>query len=193
MRDRLEKWCVTGALAYAARLLIVCVAIGGVAVVAGWCSGCGAGAFATHVQVAAGFEDSARETAQLVRAYRTAEMRQAAREVHDAGGTLDEAIAAARARGAELGELVEAQRLYAIATHSYVDALWIAEHSREGLKLSSVMDALRDLVDAYRHLRELGGEAGLEALARLPETPAWLDGAVPPQLLAQTAQEGGVR
>lgn len=159
-------------------------------------SGCGATAFEVQVEVAAGFESSSRETAQLVRAYRTDSMRAAAREVHDAGGSAEEAIAAARARGEELAPLVEGQRLYALATHAYVDALWIAEHRREGWSPELVLPALRDLVDAYRHLRRLGAQLDVPALAALPETPSWLDGTLPPQLLARAdagAQEGAGR
>lgn len=157
-------------------------------------SACGAGALQVHVEVAAGFEDSAREAALVVRTYRTESMRAAARAVHDAGGTEAEAIAAARAAAERVQPLVEGQRVYALATHAYVDALWLAEHSREGFTISAIMPALRDLLDAYRHVRELGEALGVEQLAGLPDTPAFLDGAVPPQLLASArSQEGGAR
>lgn len=157
-------------------------------------SGCGASALQVHVEVAAGFEDSSREAALIVRTFRTDAMRAAARAVHDAGGSEQEAIAAARAKAEELEPLVEAQRLYALATHAYVDALWLAEHSSDGLQLSDVLPALRDLLDAYRHVRELGEALDVEQLAGLPDTPAFLDGAVPPQLLASSgSQEGGAR
>src|SRR5690606_2862198 len=104
---------------------------------------------------------------------------------------IDRAEEAARAKGAELAPLVEAQRLYALASHGYVDALDLAGGNTG---VESVIEALRGVLDAYRHVRRLGAELGVDELASLPATPSWLDGLIPPQLLApETAQEGGAR
>lgn len=156
-------------------------------------SGCSPTELQVHVQVAGGFEDSARETARVVRAYRTEHMRAAALTVHDAGGTEADAIAAMRAAGAELTPLVEAQREYALAVHGYTDALYLAEHTSSGggLDLASAIPALRDVLDAYRQLRELGAALHIDALSALPAVPQWIDGVLPPQMLASSSSSPG--
>jgi hypothetical protein len=143
-----------------------------------------------HSEVGAGLQDSAREMRRVVLEYRTDRMRAAARAVYEAGGSEEEALAAAQAEGDRLEPLVEAQRLYALSAHGYATAVLLADRRGEPI-LDAALPALRDLVDAYRHLRELGASLGVEALAGAPDTPRVLDQYVSTQMLAQTS--GGAR
>ena len=138
-------------------------------------SGCGS-AFATYVEVGQDFQDSARELRRTVRTYRTDEMRAAAREVHETGGSLEAAQAAARARGAELEPLVEAQQLYASAVYAFISALYLARDARDGFTLGAILPAFRDLLDVYRELREFGQSLSVPWLAGLPALPGFLQG-----------------
>lgn len=148
-------------------------------------AGCGPAAFELHVQFAAAADDTAQETRDLVRAYRVDSMRAAARAVFETGAPMEEVIQAAVTRSAELEPLVEGQRLYALAAHGYVAALK-AEAGDFGT--AGAKRALGILLDAYRHLRQLGEDLGLGALAGLPETPSWLDDLLPPHFLAEQVQ-----
>lgn len=156
-------------------------------------SGCGATAIEVHAPIADGLQTAARETRIAVRAYRTGRMRAAALAVREAGGDVDAAIAAMESAGAapDVAGLVEAQRVYASASFTYLRAVRAGLRSANGLDFGDIADALEPLADTYRHLRRLGTAAGIELLARMPATPDFLDSVLPPQLLAARASSEG--
>lgn len=168
MLDTIERWIegcapiVRGAV----RVLPVLALIGALAVVAAWCSGCGASALVAQADAAHVAAVTLHTAGDIATAARDREM-DAAEAAHPVDPEHDAAIDAVAARWRPIGVAFDAARAALIG--------WIAEieaaHGEEGAGvLARIIAAAARLVGLYAEARTLAQELGAE----LPALPGGL-------------------
>lgn len=135
--------------------------------------GCGASLDPVHAGIATGALELQVESEPLIRGWRVEEMRAAAAEVHDRGGSREEAEHAVAARATAWQCAVDGHRLASTATGAYVDAVLLGGSGVE-FSLEVVLRFLGPLVSAYRSLASC-----VESLGHALPVPAFLE-LIPP-------------
>lgn len=135
---------------------------------------CSPSSLQVHAEVASALHETAVDSRELVRTWRTDHMREAARAAHDAGAPLEEAQHAAELAAVEAEPLIAAQRAYADAVADFVDAALLASASG-GLQITDLARELGPLFQTVHDLRDLAIALGADAIAAIPWLPPELD------------------
>lgn len=139
--------------------------------------GCGSSALQINAEVASAMLEIQSASGPAIREARAADMRRAAREVHDSGGTQAEAEAAASEVSRRWRCAVDAHRLFQTAVGTYIDSIALWQAGREFTLMDGIPFVRRGL-DTYRVLVSCLNELGTHVLPDVPDfannlPPAW--------------------
>ena len=146
-----------------------------VLLLAGLLFGCGNEALKINASIARSMLTVQSETGPAIRQARIDASVSAGRDVHDAGGTQDEAQRAATQATRRWQCAVDGHRMFALAVGSYIDALALWANG-EAFELVDILPFVRRAIDSYRVLSSCARSLGSQLL---PEAPAFFD-LIPP-------------
>ena len=124
--------------------------------------GCGAGVDAVHAGIAQGALGAQVAFEPVIREARRDAMTAAVDRVHTAGGTREEAEAAAAAVSQQWKCGIAGHRLYGTAVGTYVDVLWLEQITGGGFDFATLGPFVRRILDTYRTVASCTTSLGLE-------------------------------
>lgn len=139
-----------------------------VALIALSVAACGNEALHINASVANAMLEVKEHSSPLVREARREAAVNSARAVHDAGGTEDEAQAAAAETARRWLCAIDTHRIFGDAVGTYIDAIALAQAGGTPFNLQSMIGYARSGVSTYRSMRNCLVSLGNFALPELP-------------------------